>query len=769
MTEKSKISINFNKILQLICKEIYDSPLSMLRENVQNSYDAILMRKRCDSSMQDGCIRVVIDNKKVIVSDNGIGMTTEQLQKNYWTAGTSGKNNDYARAAGVVGTFGIGAMANFGVCQQLKVVTRHYDSDMTITSWVNRDDLSKEDGCIHTSFDEEQLDKAGTKVIANLDNEHVISVNEAIEYLTPFVKYLPTPLYVNDKLISCQGYRLPYEFPNEVSFAGDDSLKDELIFHYRILLNKNSFINPRIELTNIKSPYYDGPLGDVVLNSTDRFIYGLRNGFGLSQIPFVSSFGMGGVANLMNLVPTAGRDALSRQSLDVVMRLISRADQLVAKAIASTEMADNSRELIQYIKNHGAYSLADNIKIGVANSEERITLGEIKPIINERNVMYYSGADKTVLSSYEDHNNMVLIPSNDRIRKYVQIHVLRDKGISEIADTPVVLGLIETKSLTSEELSILFKIKSVVEDDYLVLECKVDYAEISHGLSVLVQQEQGIVHIYLKRESSDLVTVARLYKDNYSLFEPFVKDFVRNRLYNKLAPYIPSSQREGAEVLYEMLQRKKELYTIEPTDYGSIDYFLNEYLQGRGKFEDVLKAVNRSKNKQKQILDSAHVGDAYEILGESPVASQVGVVEQDNYGFDPMPPILRLAAHTEYKILTTDSEVNIEGYASFLALSEKMDHDFRDFFFQPHTTRVIWSMHKIIYIFTHASGGLTLYYEMDLQKKLSNNATGGKAIKTATIITDNRIFIPIIDEFRSYFDVKIEKLTFLVRYDSVKS
>lgn len=349
MTVKSKISINFNKILQLICKEIYDSPLSMLRENVQNSYDAILMRKRCDSSMQDGCIRVVIDNKKVIVSDNGIGMTTEQLQKNYWTAGTSGKNNDYARAAGVVGTFGIGAMANFGVCQQLKVVTRHYDSDMTITSWVNRDDLSKEDGCIHTSFDEEQLDKAGTKVIANLDNEHVISVNEAIEYLTPFVKYLPTPLYVNDKLISCQGYRLPYEFPNEVSFAGDDSLKDELIFHYRILLNKNNFINPRIELVNIKSPYNNSILGDVVLNSTDTSIYGLRNGFGLSQIPFVSSFGMGGVANLMNLVPTAGRDALSRQSLDVVMRLISRADQLVAKAIASTEMADNSRELIQYM------------------------------------------------------------------------------------------------------------------------------------------------------------------------------------------------------------------------------------------------------------------------------------------------------------------------------------------------------------------------------------------------------------------------------------
>ena len=257
-----------------------------------------------------------------------------------------------------------------------------------------------------------------------------------------------------------------------------------------------------------------------------------------------------------------------------------------------------------------------------------------------------------------------------------------------------------------------------------------------------------------------------MYKDNYSLFEPFIKDFVRTRLYNKIAPYIPSSQRDGADALYELLQRKKELYTIETTDYGNMDYLLNEYLQGRAKIEDVFKAVNREKNKQKQTLDSGNVGNVHEILGETPMSPNH---EGDITVYDAMPPIMRLETHTEYKILTTESEANIEGYSSFLALSEKMDHDFRDFFYQPHTTRVIWSMHKIIYIFTHASGNLTLYYEMELNKKLSNNATGGKAIKTATIITDNRIFVPIISDLRNYFDIKLGKLTFLVRFDSVKS
>lgn len=772
MINKSKFNIKFDKILQILCKEIYDSPFSMLRENVQNAYDAILIRKKYDPSLTEGCIDISIEGKNIVVSDNGIGMTQENLNTNYWTAGSSGKNNEQARAAGVVGTFGIGAMANFGVCSDLKVITRSYKDSQTITSWVNKDDLedpNKQDECIQTTTNGERLDSPGTKIVVTLDDDHNISANEAEHYLTPFVQYLQVPVVVNGKNISCKSFYLPENGITETSFEGDFQTTDGFCFHYRILLNRNNFINPRIEFRNITYNYTNQVIGDIVLDSSNHTLFGLRNGFGLSQIPSTSIFSLGGIANLANLVPTAGRDAISRLSIDFVTRFINLADKLIAETIANTEMADNSRELLQYIKAHGRYDLSDNIQIGIANSEERIALGKIANVIDGKQVLFYRGSDKSIINSYDDRDKIVLIPSNDRVRNQIQIQVLRTKHINEINDSPQIIRVIANDELVSEELSVLFKIKSVVEDDYLVPDCKVDYAEISHGLSILAQMESSTLHIYIKKNSSDLNTIKRIYKENYSLFEPFVKDFVRIRLYTKISPYIPSSQKEGADALYEMLQRKKELYTIETSDYGNMDYLMNEYLQGRAKIEDVFKAVNRQKKSQTQTLDSGNVGNVHDVLGtpQPQQKQETPTFKQNEY--NAYPPIMRLDAESTYKILTTSEDANIEGYTSFLALSDKMNHDFRDFFFQPHTTRVIWSMHKIIYVFTHASGNLTLYYEMELKKRLSDNATGGKAIKSATIITADKIYVPINRELVNYFDVSSGKLTFMVRYDSVKN
>ena len=770
MINRTRFNIKFDKILQILCKEIYDSPLSMLRENVQNAYDAILIRKKYDPDMDEGVITVNIQGKTIEVSDNGVGMSMDNLNKNFWTAGASGKNNEYAKAAGVVGTFGIGAMANFGVCDDMKVVTRHYEDTTTITSWVNKEDLANQDECIQTTIEGETLDAPGTKIIVTLDNEHNISANEAEMYLKPFVQHLTVPVLINGKCISCESFYLPNAGDNELSVDADYQTSDGVSFHYRILLNKNnSFINPRIELLNICSRYFPLPLGDIILKSTAHSLFGLRNGFGLSQIPLSSSFGFGGVANLLNLMPTAGRDAISRTSIDFVARLVTCADHLVAEAIAKTDMADNCRELLQYIRTHGRYDLADNVQISVANSEDRIPLSSIQQEVDGKKVMYYRGADKSITNSFDDRDNIVLIPSNDRLRNHIQICVLKLKNIKEVSDSPKVTSIITSDVLVSEELSILFKIKSIVEDDYLVQECKVDYAEISHGLSILAQMESATLHIYLRRDASDLNTLKKIYKENYGLFEPFVKDFVRTRLYVKISSYIPSSQKEGADALYEMLQRKKELYTIETSDYGNMDYLMNEYLQGRANIEDVFKAVNRQKKSQTQTLDSGNVGNVHDVLGTPQIKHGLNPspIEQDEY--DAFPPIMRLDSKSRYKILTTSDELNIEGYTSFLALSDKMNHDFRDFFFQPHTTRVIWSMHKIIYVFTHASGNLTLYYEMELKKRLSDHATGGKAIKSATIITADKVYVPINRELVNYFDVSSGKLTFMVRYDSVKN
>src|SRR5689334_25131151 len=127
--ERIAFDVQTERILQILSAEIYDSPKAFLRENVQNAYDAILMRCTAQGSPITDCkIEITIEKKRIIIRDDGIGMTDEVLKNNFWKAGSSGKKSDLAQRSGVIGTFGIGAMANFGVCSALQVETRHIDS-----------------------------------------------------------------------------------------------------------------------------------------------------------------------------------------------------------------------------------------------------------------------------------------------------------------------------------------------------------------------------------------------------------------------------------------------------------------------------------------------------------------------------------------------------------------------------------------------------------------------------------------------------------------
>lgn len=98
----------------------------------------------------------------------------------------------------------------------------------------------------------------------------------------------------------------------------------------------------------------------------------------------------------------------------------------------------------------------------------------------------------------------------------------------------------------------------------------------------------------------------------------------------------------------------------------------------------MFRAVNRDKNKQRQTLDSGNVGNAHDILGGETLPASPNPNEQEATEYDALPPIMKLDTITKYKILQTESGGRIEGYSSFLALSEKMDHDFRDFFPSPY-------------------------------------------------------------------------------------
>lgn len=768
MAESIPFNIQLSRVLDVLCDQIYDSPMALLRENVQNAYDAILMRKVKEDHPYIPAVYVNITSDTITIEDNGIGMNAESLKKNFWTAGSSGKNNDEAKSAGVVGTFGIGAMANFGVCKSLRVITHAIGTDTTYTSYVDKASLSLDHDCITIEKNVDTLPDYGTRIIATLDNEHQISPQRANEYLSPYVSYLPIPVYLNGKLISMTPLSLSGSKKVEGHYR-DDRIEFDYVVAYN---DKSAFLSPQIEITNI---FKSGRKVDgcVLLKQSDGVLYGLRNFFGLAPIPNSSIFNFGGIVNLPTLVPTAGREAVSRSSIEQVAEYLRLADQITAEKIAEDEIAaDNSRELLNYIRTKGAYSLAGNICIS-STEKIRYKLKDCHDEIDGRKLYYYEGNDNATIQRFSSQSNIILQPANDHIRRLVQMAVLKINQVQVIPDT-VSVTKTDFAELTVPQISIQSRVRLILQEDYFLQDVDVCYGEITHQVDILVQREEGKLVIYLHKDSSDVQYLSRLYETDYGYFEPMVKDFVRTKLYTKISQYVPSSVRGGADALYNLLQKNKELFTIESNELGEVESVMQDYLNGTVEFTEVLKASKILKNKQTISVGSAQIGDisselANHVDGANPITDMTKKrVANHPEELFPQPPIMRQDIKVDYKVLMDKTSIStINGYDTFLALSDKMFKQYNDFFLFPHMTRVIWSMHKIIYIFTHESGNITLYYDIDLEKPLKKHSTGGSEILTSTIITKNKIFVPVIKEISDYFHITSGQLRFSVKFDTV--
>ncbi|KKK97834.1 hypothetical protein LCGC14_2648800, partial [marine sediment metagenome] len=203
--EQIKFQVEFDRVIDILAKEIYDSSYALLRENIQNAYDAILMRSQYSegswSVTNDGVIDVQILPDTIIITDNGIGMSESVLKNNFWKAGSSGKKTKLAMESGVVGTFGIGGMANFGVSKKLVIETESVETNERIISDVEKSKLSVTEDCINILKVSPTKDY-GTKIIISLDDNVDINLEHAKQYLSSYVKYLPVTVKINDEVIS---------------------------------------------------------------------------------------------------------------------------------------------------------------------------------------------------------------------------------------------------------------------------------------------------------------------------------------------------------------------------------------------------------------------------------------------------------------------------------------------------------------------------------------------------------------------------------------
>jgi len=211
MSEQGKIRdgfsvrIDFERVLETISSRIYDNQYAFLRENVQNAVDAIRIQAIRDEKRTDDPqyrIEVAIDENRCSISDNGIGMTRDELANNFWTMGASGKTTPEAKAAGCIGVFGIGGFANFGVCDILEVVSRTRSCESAHFTSLSRSAFNEDQYTLPTVTyrESDELKMHGT--IVRGVGKTTFDVAGLASYLKQFVRYVREAIYFQGQLIS---------------------------------------------------------------------------------------------------------------------------------------------------------------------------------------------------------------------------------------------------------------------------------------------------------------------------------------------------------------------------------------------------------------------------------------------------------------------------------------------------------------------------------------------------------------------------------------
>ena len=739
--KKIAFKVEFSRILDVLADQIYQSPLALLRENTQNAFDAILMRK----GDFEPVIKVDMDDRQITVSDNGVGMTAQEIETNFWYAGKSGKNTDAARAAGVVGTFGIGAMSNFGVADELMVESESAVTGERTLSSVRKSELSTETESISIT-PIGYRGEPGTIVRARLAPTSRVSVQEARTYLHEFVEFVNIPVFFNNEKLSGAIHRtaLPSEKHAWIERCQGLSLAGIVSGDMELLGMASGEL--RIVLENVQSATQHGRPGSIVLVQGRNAIRTLRSGFGLSTVAVQSVYQWGGVVDLPVLKPTAGREALDASSNQLLQKIVSALDHLISPMAAKHSESLSNDGFLRWIMATRQFSLCGPLEVTPRPTGKPETLASL---VKRSSVRYYSGHSESVIQTYASEDEPLIVLSRRAPRRNCEVGYLTKKGIREVDITPQVKKEIPITSQSFAHSSLATRIARILEEDYF-LGADIRFGSISGGLPLLVTNTNVPVVIYLDPDSTSVAPLLALYRNDFNAFAPFVKDFVRFMVFPRISKIVPSSTREGAEAFLRHLRSNRELFEYELDDKADLEEIFEELRAGR---LTTTEAARRLTDRDRSFVNVSRASTA--LL--SSVVNEIGDETTDEDipdSFGARPGIDRREEETNARILTSEQPVN--GYTCFLSLSDRVQRDKGDFFLQPHSTEVVWGGRKVIFIFQHHSGRFGLYYDI-LCPGLIGAASGGGPRATSTILAKDRTFIPVPNEIANDFLPEVDK------------
>ena len=180
--EQGQIQIHTENIFPIIKKAVYSGHEVFLRELVSNGVDAISKRRM--AAMAGDCsegpepriaIRIDREAKTLTISDNGIGMTADEV-KRYINQVAFSSAEDFLEkykqeSDAIIGHFGLGFYSSFMVAQQVELITRSAKPDSEAVRWSC-------DGSPNFSLEAAERTEAGTDVVLHL-------MEEELEYIEP--------------------------------------------------------------------------------------------------------------------------------------------------------------------------------------------------------------------------------------------------------------------------------------------------------------------------------------------------------------------------------------------------------------------------------------------------------------------------------------------------------------------------------------------------------------------------------------------------------
>jgi molecular chaperone HtpG len=211
--EKGSISIHTENIFPIIKKFLYSDNEIFLRELVSNAVDAVQKIKRLGSLGQfngevgQALVQVAVDKdaKTITISDNGLGMTAEEIKKYINQVAFSGasefveKFKDAKDANEIIGKFGLGFYSAFMVADLVEIQTLSYQDGAEPARWVC-------DGSTEFEITEGTKTSRGTDIILhiNKDSEEFLAESKLQEILDKYAKFLPVPIKFGTKTESVE-------------------------------------------------------------------------------------------------------------------------------------------------------------------------------------------------------------------------------------------------------------------------------------------------------------------------------------------------------------------------------------------------------------------------------------------------------------------------------------------------------------------------------------------------------------------------------------